>query len=148
VTLSKKQYGNYIIQWVIKHYAMERRGVILKLIGHVAELSQEKFSSNVIEMAFKISNQADLRELAEELLQDDPAKKGSFPTLWLLLNDQFGNYVIQTLLESSCGAFRQRLLSSLNKCGRANKVYGKNLLVKVGQMLRKKSNQGIKSNSF
>jgi len=92
----------------------------------------------VIETAFKRSSQAHLRELAEELLLDDPAKKGSYPTLALLLNDQFGNYVIKTLLESSCGALRQRLLRSLSMCGRSNKDYGKNL--KVEQMLRKKSN--------
>jgi len=90
-------------------------------------------------MAFTRSRQRQLKELAEELLQVDPAKKGSYHTLALVLNDEFGNYVIKTLLESSSGAFRQRLLRSLSKCGRSNQNYGKNLLVKVGQMLQKKS---------
>jgi len=90
-------------------------------------------------MAFKRSRQRHLRELAEELLQVGPAKKGSYHTLALVVNDQFGNYVIQTLLESSSGAFRQRLLRSLSKCGRSKQNYGKNLLAKVGQMLQKKS---------
>merc|ERR1719233_87652 len=137
VILSKNQYGNYIVQWIVKHYSMERRDAVSKLIGHVAQLSKEKFASNVIEMAFRRSSQADLRELAEELFQDGPENKGTYPTLALLLNDEFGNYVVQTLLESSCGAFRQRLLRSLDKCAKSNKIYGKNLLMKVGQMLRK-----------
>jgi len=118
---------------------MERREIVSKLIGHVTELSREKFASNVIEMAFEKSSQAHLRELAEELLHDGRSKNGSYPTLALVVNDQFGNYVIQTLLELSSGAFRQRLLRSLSKCGRSNLDYGKNLLLKVGQMLRKKS---------
>jgi len=80
-----------------------------------------------------------IRELAEELLKVGSPKKESYPTLALVVNDQFGNYVVQTLLESSSGAFRQRLLRSLSKCGRSKQNYGKNLLLKVGQMLRKKS---------
>jgi len=118
---------------------MERREIVSKLIGHVAELSREKFASNVIERAFQRSSQAHLRELAEELLHDGPAKQESYPTLAVLVSDQFGNYVIQMLVESSSGTFRQRLLRSLSKCDRSNQEYGKNLLVKVGQMLRKKS---------
>jgi len=90
-------------------------------------------------MAFKRSSQRHLRELAEELLQAGPTKKGSYHTLALVVNDEFGNYVIKTLLESSSGAFRQRLLRSLSKCGRSKQNYGKNLLVKVAQMLQKKS---------
>merc|ERR1719204_2331266 len=139
IILSKNQYGNYIIQCIIKHYSMERREIVLKLIGHVAKLSKEKFASNVIEMIFRRSSQAHLRELAEELLYD-PAKNGTFPTLAHLLNNQFGTYVIQTLLESSCGAFRRRLIRSLSSCGRSNKNYGgKNLNVKVGRMLWRQS---------
>jgi len=139
LALTRNQWGNYIIQWIIKHNSIERREIVSKLIGHVAELSREKYASNVIEMAFKRSRQMHLRELAEELLQVDPTKKGSYPTLELVVNDQFGNYVVQTLVESSSGAFRQRLLRSLSNCGRSKQNYGKNLLVKVGEMLRKKN---------
>jgi len=132
VALSKDKYGNYIIQWIIKHCALERKAVVLELIGRVAELSREKFASNVIEQAIKSSCQTSLRYLAEELLND-----GRSPTLALLVNDQFGNFVIQTLLDSSSGVLRQKLLCSLSKCKKVNKDYGKRLLVKVGQMSRK-----------
>jgi len=139
LTLSKNKYGNYIIQWIIKHYSMERREIVLKLIGHVAELSKDKYASNVIEMIFRRSSQAHLGELAEELLYD-PAKNGTFPTLALLLNDQSGNYALESLLNSSYGAFRQRFIRSLSSCGRSNKNCGKYLLVKAERMLRKKRN--------
>merc|ERR1719193_1072703 len=138
VALSKNQYGNYIIQWIIKHCAIERREIVFKLMGRVAELSREKFSSNVIEQAIKRSTRAHVRALAEELLLDASVQDGKYSTLARLVSDQFGNYVIQTLLMSSSGDFRLRLLRCLSKCGKLNKNYGKNLLGKVEKMIGKR----------
>jgi len=137
IALSKNQYGNWIIQWIIKHCVLERREVAVQLIGHVAELSKEKFASNVVEQVFKRSSRAHISALAEELLEDDSSQTKGCSTLVTLVNDQFGNYVVQTLLDSSSGEFRQRLLASLSKCGKLEKDYGKNILLKVGQMLRR-----------
>jgi len=141
VALSKNQYGNWIIQWIIKHCVLERREVVVQLIGHVAELSKEKFASNVIEQVFRRSSRADISALAEELLEDDASQTERCSTLVTLVNDQFGNYVVQTLLDSSSGEFRQRLLASLSKCGKLEKDYGKNILLKVEQMLRRNRNK-------
>jgi len=138
IALSKNQYGNYIIQWIINYCAIERREFVSKFIGRVAELSREKFSSNVIEQAIKRSTRPNVRELAAELLRDVSAPEGKYPTLARLVSDQYGNYVIQTLLIKSSGDFRLRLLSCLSKCGKLNKNYGKNLLGKVEKMIRKK----------
>jgi len=85
---------------------------------------------------FKRSSQSLIRHLAEELLQDATIRNGTYPSIAALVNDQFGNYVIQTLLESSSGTLRQQLLSCLSKCVKLNK-HGKKLSAKVGQMLRK-----------
>jgi len=85
---------------------------------------------------FKRSSQSLIKHLAEELLQDATTRNGTYPTIAVLVNDQFGNYVIQTLLESSSGTLREQLLSSLSKCVKLNK-HGKKLSAKVGQMLRK-----------
>jgi len=139
IALSKNQYGNYIIQWIIKHCAIERREIVSKLMGRVAELSREKFSSNVIEQAIKRSTRAHVRALAEELLRDSSVQEGKYSTLARLVSDQFGNYVIQTLLMSSSGDFRLRLLRCLSKCGKLSKNYGKNLLGKVEKMIGKRS---------
>merc|ERR1719499_683694 len=141
IALSKNQYGNWIIQWIIKHCVLARREVAVQLIGHVAELAKEKFASNVIEQVFKRSSRAHISALAEELLEDDSSQTKGCSTLVTLVNDQFGNYVVQTLLDSSSGEFRQRLLASLSKCGKLEKDYGKNILLKVGQMLRRNRNK-------
>jgi len=142
VILSKNQYGNYIIQWIIKNCVVERRMIVKNLVGRVAELSRDKFGSNVIEAAFRIPGQAQIRELAEELLVNVRSSKGRYSPLALLVGDQFGNYVIQTLLESSSGAFQQRLLRSLRQCGEIKKE-NKNLLAKVRQ-ISSKSNINVK----
>jgi len=116
VILSKNQYGNYIIQWIIKNCVVERRMIVKNLVGRVAELSRDKFGSNVIEAAFRIPGQAHIRELAEELLVNVRASKGRYSQLALLRGDKFGNYVVQTLLESTSGTFRQRLFRALSQC--------------------------------
>jgi len=139
VVLSKNQYGNYIIQYILKHCPDERKNLVFQLIGRVAELSREKFSSNVIEQAFKVLSIDLVKSLAEELLHDCPMMKGRYPTLALLVDDQYGNYVVQTLVDWSSGAFRRRLLRCLSKCGKLNNDYGKNLLERVTQMLRRNS---------
>jgi len=139
VALSKNKYGNYIIQWIIKNCVVERREVFLKLLGRVVELSRDKFASNVIEQSFRRSSRAHANELAEELFQDESYHGKSYPKLALLVNDQFGNYVVQTLLESSSGQFQHRLLRYLSKCQTSKKDYGKNLFLKVGMMLQKQS---------
>jgi len=136
IELSKNQFGNYIIQWIIKNYNVEGREIVVKLIGRVTELSSDKYASNVIEQAFKRSNQKHKSELAEELFQAVPYHSERYPKLALLVNDKFGNYVIKTLLESSTGEFLQKLVSSLNQCGQLKKRNGNLVFLKVKQMLR------------
>jgi len=137
IALSKNKYGNYIIQWIIKNCIVERREVVVKLLGRVAQLSRDKFASNVIEQAFKISSRVHANDLAEELFQEESYHGKNYPKLALLVNDKYGNYVVKTLLESSSGPFQYRLLSTLNKCRELKQGYGKNLFLRVGKMLQK-----------
>jgi len=135
IALAKDQYGNYIIQWILENCSVERKEVVKKLKGRVAELSRQKFASNVIEQAFKCCSDGQLKMLTEELLNDTLIIRNErYPTLALLVNDQFGNYVVQTLLDSSTGPFRQRLVRSLRQCWKLNHNYGKRLLTKVDQL--------------
>ena len=46
----RDQYGNYVIQYVIELKDMATNGKIVdSLSGYILELSNEKFSSNVVE---------------------------------------------------------------------------------------------------
>jgi len=49
----RDQYGNYVMQYVLSLKNMNVNGRIVdKLKGSILELSNEKFSSNVIEKVF------------------------------------------------------------------------------------------------
>jgi len=135
ISLSKNQHGNYIIQWIIKHCVKERREVMGKLTGSVIELSREKSASNIYDQASKTSTLTQKGELVQELLKDESPQTERCSALSLLVNDQFGKYVIHAMIDSSSGAFRQRLQNSLRTCGTIKKrlYYGKNLSVEVKQ---------------
>jgi hypothetical protein len=48
-------FGNYVVQYVLElGQADASRAVIRMLGGHFAELSQQKFSSNVVEKCLKL----------------------------------------------------------------------------------------------
>jgi len=109
--------------------------VVQRLVGQVAELSRDKFASNVVEEAFKQSSVAQIKLLSEELLNESADSNVRVPTLALLVNDKFGNYVVQTLLDSSTGLLRRRLLRSVSKCKKVGKKHVKHMLMRVRQML-------------
>ncbi|KAF3609091.1 hypothetical protein DY000_02051001 [Brassica cretica] len=49
-TLAQDQYGNYVIQHIIKHgKPQEQSEIINKLAGQIVTMSQQKFASNVVE---------------------------------------------------------------------------------------------------
>lgn len=84
-------FGNYVVQYILdlKQPALTT-AIVNALRGGFAELSLQKFSSNVIEKCLKSSDQVTVRLVAEELTSAE-----TFPSL---LHDPFANYVIQTLL--------------------------------------------------
>jgi hypothetical protein len=84
-------FGNYVVQYVLdlKQASLTLR-VIQSLHGAVAELSLQKFSSNVIEKCLTCGDRKVIGLIAAELQTTN-----SFGTL---LHDPFANYVIQTLL--------------------------------------------------
>jgi len=83
----------------------------------------------------KSSTSAGISEFVGELFDDESPQKNRYPTLALLVNDQFGNYVLQTLLNSSSGEFRKKILYSLSTCRQLKMDYGNNLLQMVDQMI-------------
>lgn len=80
--------------------------VLRQLEGSFVHLSIQKFSSNVVERCLKDSNQEELTWIIGELL-------GS-PNPLMLLQDAYGNYVIQTAL-----AVAKVWLSDQSHCFRA-----------------------------
>uniref|UniRef100_A0A7E4ZV62 PUM-HD domain-containing protein n=1 Tax=Panagrellus redivivus TaxID=6233 RepID=A0A7E4ZV62_PANRE len=68
------------------------------LRGNIVALSQAKYSSHVMEQAFEFANYDALLQLVEEVFNGRVNTKNGRDSLNQMLFDQFGNYVIQRLL--------------------------------------------------
>lgn len=91
VALSLDAYGNYVVQYVLAKNEIEAITKIVELVKtEIVKLSLHKFGSNVIEKCLRVSSLSG--ELISELLKSEGE-------LVKLLNDPFGNYVLQTSLD-------------------------------------------------
>jgi hypothetical protein len=90
--LVQDPFGNYVVQYILD---LNDPGFTTPLCigfgGKVAELSRQKFSSNVIEKCIRCADMSTKRIMIEELMNSDELEK--------LMRDSYGNYVIQTALE-------------------------------------------------
>uniref|UniRef100_M4BTR1 C3H1-type domain-containing protein n=1 Tax=Hyaloperonospora arabidopsidis (strain Emoy2) TaxID=559515 RepID=M4BTR1_HYAAE len=116
--LMQDPYGNYVVQYVLDSCTAEEAfGVITKPLGHIYELSVQKFSSNVIEKC--------LEKAPERVRQKYIAEITSCPKMNKMLQDQFANYVVQRALcvcaEEQClllvKAIRPHLAAMRNTSG-------------------------------
>eukprot|EP00798_Chlamydomonas_sp_ICE-L_P006739 gene6739-3408_t len=98
LALSQDSFGNYVVQYILELGQSEASsGVIRALTGHFAELAMQKFSSNVVEKCLSLSGvDSDKEVLIKELVNS--------PLLNKLLQDAYGNYVIQSVLNVTSGA--------------------------------------------
>ena len=74
-----------------------REKVLEKLYGCFQALSQHKFASNVVEVCLQKGNAQQRDRIVGEILQT--GSNGSQDQLQVMMKDQFGNYVIQKVLE-------------------------------------------------
>ncbi|KAF2274169.1 ARM repeat-containing protein [Westerdykella ornata] len=90
--LVQDPFGNYVVQYILdlNDYSFTNP-LCLGFAGKVAELSKQKFSSNVIEKCIRCADMNTKRIMIEELMQEEELEK--------LMRDSYGNYVIQTALE-------------------------------------------------
>jgi len=89
--LATDPFGNYVVQSVLEHYKNDCVPAALK--GHLLKLASNKFASNVMEKAFRFSSVEVRSELISELFDDSEA-------LGVLVQDGFGNFVIQSVIDS------------------------------------------------
>ncbi|XP_050904995.1 putative pumilio homolog 8, chloroplastic [Lathyrus oleraceus] len=94
--LAQDPYGNYVVQYIIQ---MQIPSAIAKFTaqfrGHYAVLSAQKFSSHVVEKCLKYIPETRAR-IVQELL--------SITRFETLLQDPFGNYVLQCALDNTKGS--------------------------------------------
>ncbi|KAL7702729.1 PUF1 [Lotmaria passim] len=156
--LVQDPFGNYVVQFILdkqqdingaRREVDDEEGassapnytnqIIRQMLHHVAELSCNKFSSNVIEKCLKTSS-PDVRQL----LVDELTEPHVLPKL---LTDSFANYVIQTAISTASddGQFTQLRdailpLQSLLK----NSPYGVKIESKLSRRYREAARRQLK----
>ncbi|XP_072966472.1 pumilio homolog 1-like isoform X2 [Typha angustifolia] len=133
-TLAQDQYGNYVIQHVLRHGKPgERATIVSKLAGQIVKMSQQKFASNVIEKCLTYGTPDERQLLINEMIgltdENDP--------LQVMMKDQFANYVVQKVLETCDDQNRELILSRIKVHLNALKryTYGKHIVARVEKLI-------------
>ncbi|KAI0429196.1 ARM repeat-containing protein [Xylaria sp. FL1042] len=91
------QYGNYVIQHIISHGEPEDRSIIIQqVVERAFILSKHKYASNVVEKCIEFGTVEERNAIYAKLTATNV--DGTNP-LQHLMKDQFGNYVIQKMVE-------------------------------------------------
>jgi hypothetical protein len=115
VSLVYDQYGNYVIQHILQHGSdVHRKAVISKLQGNFTKLSVHKFASNVVEKCLVFGDADDRHVIVAEVVPDEGCLPEANPLVGLM-RDQFGNYVVQKMLDVSQGNIKSRLVASIHE---------------------------------
>ena len=100
--LCTHEFGNYIIQTIFKTDFLEQpRRYIIKnhLMHNILVLSQCKHSSHVLEVAFHYADNDSLNAMFLEVFESYEPDISGRTALHIMLFDQFGNYVVQRMLD-------------------------------------------------
>lgn len=128
-TLSLDPYGNYVVQYVLSRGDEKSIAIILDHIrANIISLSLHKFGSNVIEKTLRT------RKLSEEVIE--VLLKNSSHLL-VLLNDPYGNYVLQTGLDVASPTNLPKLAQSLQPLlpNIKNTPHGRRIFTKIQHIL-------------
>lgn len=130
--MQQDAFGNYVVQYVLELGRQESSQAIMhRLQGHYAELAMQKFSSNVVEKCLKLGGLDDNRErIVREIMLS--------PGLPRLLQDPYGNYVIQSALTVTSGQLHQALVDCIRPYlpSLRGTPHGKRILQKVDGIIK------------
>jgi len=134
--LATDNYGNYVVQHMLEHGRVEDKRIIIGVIErNIVEFSKHKCSSNVVEKALEI---ATVGEHAAQLENErsslmfrvigDPQDRT--PPLRQMMEDRFGNFIVQRMIEHARGPERERLRQLLQASQEQlkNSSHGKHIL--------------------
>uniref|UniRef100_R7W815 Pumilio-like protein n=1 Tax=Aegilops tauschii TaxID=37682 RepID=R7W815_AEGTA len=148
--LAQDQYGNYVIQHVMQHgKPHERSFIIEKLAGQIIQMSQQKFASNVVEKCLTFGGPSEREVIINEMLgttdENEPLQCVTVALKYVIIQlnwaammkDQFGNYVVQKVLETCDDQQRELILSRIKVHLNALKkyTYGKHIVARVEKLV-------------
>lgn len=106
LVLSQDPFGNYVVQYVLDQKVPWVLATVLdKLQGNFGHLSMQKHSSNVVETCLKLAKEEDRVKIIRELINS--------PQFLQILQDAYGNYVIQSALKQCKGPLNTALVEAI-----------------------------------
>ncbi|XP_010276396.1 PREDICTED: uncharacterized protein LOC104611153 isoform X2 [Nelumbo nucifera] len=104
--LSQDPFGNYVVQYVFElQVPWAIMDVLDQLEGNYGYLSMQKYSSNVVEKCLKYAGEELRPHIIQELI--------NYSQLDQILQDPYGNYVIQAALNHSKGGLHSALVEAI-----------------------------------
>ncbi|KAF7298586.1 PUM-HD domain-containing protein [Mycena indigotica] len=100
---AKDSNGNHVIQKVIERVSPDRLGFISTFIGHAHGLASHPFGCHVLQQCLRHLPEPYTRPLLDELTSHTAN----------LMQDQFGNYIVQFILENGLPCDRSSILTQL-----------------------------------
>ncbi|XP_074557668.1 pumilio homolog 5-like [Curcuma longa] len=131
--LAQDQYGNYVTQHVLEKGKPHERGqIISKLSGKILQMSQHKFASNVVEKCIKYGNAEERDHMIKQIIGETEDNDN----LLVMMKDQFGNYVVQKILDTCTDKQREILVNHIKVHLQSLKkyTYGKHIVARVEQL--------------
>ncbi|RAL38886.1 hypothetical protein DM860_015247 [Cuscuta australis] len=132
LVLSEHPYGNYVVQNIVGLKNPQCTGEIVnQLAGSFVGLSMDKYGSNVVEKCLKESEERQANRIIQEIIYS--------PHFLMVLQDPFGNYVVQSALSISKGGLLHEMVDIINMhyTSLQSHPHGKRVLAKTrGNKLR------------
>lgn len=137
------QYGNYVIQHVLKYGRISDRDSILQIVveNGLLRLSKQKFASNVVEKLLNYGTPGQRNSIVREMLKfvdnnevQPDGTLGKSSVVLLMVRDAYANYVVQTALDVvSEGEEKRLLLEELNAHSEElrNYTFAKHIVTKL-----------------
>ncbi|WOH08253.1 hypothetical protein DCAR_0727691 [Daucus carota subsp. sativus] len=125
--LSQDPFGNYVVQYVFEiHVPWAAAEILDQLEGNYADLSIQKYSSNVVEKCLKYAGEEGRLSIIQELIDSTCIDR--------IMQDPYGNYVVQAALNLSKGALHVALVEAIrtNVHVLRSSPYGKKVLSSNG----------------
>ncbi|AIN98277.1 pumillio protein 3, putative [Leishmania panamensis] len=99
-------FGNYVLQYVLEaHDSKINDTIALSFLPHLVQLSMNKFSSNVMEKVLRGASKPVQVLYVEEMCNPEIISR--------LIQDDFGNYVLQTALTINAPAQAEQLVNTI-----------------------------------
>lgn len=139
VSIAKGQWGNWVIQHILEQAekSQDREAAFDIVLEEAVQLSMDQFASKVVEKALRIGGDQFLSKFIKRISNNDSVKR---PRMALIdiASDQYGNYVVQWLINNACEeqkVFICRLIKRHMVSLRGSK-YGQRVAFLVEKILR------------